>query len=139
MGEEATERDEWSRRVRDARVGHLGTLTLAGRPHVVVCCFALVDDVLYSAVDRKPKSTRALRRLDNIRANPAATLLVDHYDDDWTQLWWVRLDGTARVLNDGDERDRALGALASKYPQYVVAPPDGPVIALDITHWRTWP
>lgn len=132
-------------RVAEARVGHLATVTASAQPHVVVCCFALSDGVLYSAVDAKPKSTLALRRLGNLQANPAASLLVDHYAEDWTTLWWVRVDGTARVLEAGagpeaaDERDRALVLLTAKYEQYRIEPPPGPVIALDIATWRSWP
>lgn len=126
-------------RVGAARVGRLATVTAAGRPHVVPCCFVLAGDVVYTAVDAKPKSTLALRRLDNVRANPAASLLVDHYEDDWTRLWWVRLDGSARIVDREEERDRALGALATKYIQYQGSPPPGPVLALDVTTWRAWP
>jgi PPOX class probable F420-dependent enzyme len=94
---------------------------------------------IYSAVDAKPKTSRSLRRLANLRANPAASLLVDHYDEDWTALWWVRVDGRGRVIDTGDERSRALALLAAKYPQYRAEPPPGPVIALDVTTWRAWP
>ena len=129
---------EMRRRVGEARSGVLSTVTAEGRPHAVPCCFVLDGDVVYSAVDAKPKSTLALRRLDNLAANPAACLLVDCYDDDWSKLWWIRVDGTARVLVDGDERDHALDLLAAKYPQYQEIRPPGPVIALDITAWRAW-
>src|SRR4051812_30954340 len=80
------------RRVHDARVARLATVTSEGRPHVVPCCFVLAGngDVMYSAVDGKPKSTLELRRLANIHAHPHASLLVDHYADDWSALWWVR-------------------------------------------------
>ena len=130
---------EMRQRVGEARSGVLGTVTAEGRPHAVPCCFVLTGDVLFSAVDAKPKSTLALRRLDNLAANPAVCLLVDRYDDDWSELWWIRVDGTARVLTDGDERDHALDLLAAKYPQYQETRPPGPVIALDITSWRSWP
>lgn len=128
-------------RVRDARVGCLGTLALDGRPHLVPCCFVLDGDVVYSAVDEvKAKTTTALRRLDNLRAHPQVALLVDHYDDDWSALWWVRLDGDARLLDDGPERGRALDALAAKYPQYARAPDSlGAVVAIDVRRWRSWP
>ena len=126
-------------RVGEARSGALCTVTADGRPHAVPCCFVLDGDVVYSAVDAKPKYTLALRRLDNLAAQPAVCLLVDRYEDDWSQLWWVRLDGTGRVLVDGDERDRALDLLVAKYPQYQATRPPGPVIALDITAWRAWP
>lgn len=126
-------------RVTRARVARLATVTDDGRPHIVPCCFALAADTAYSAVDAKPKSTLALRRLANLRGNPRASLLVDHYDEDWSALWWVRLDGAGRLVDDRDERDRGLSALAAKYDQYRRVPPPGPVIALDITTWRAWP
>jgi PPOX class probable F420-dependent enzyme len=128
-------------RVRDARVARLATVTPEGRPHVVPCCFVLADggDVVYSAVDGKPKSTLELRRLANIRANPHASLLVDHYADDWSALWWVRVDGSARVITAGAERDHAINMLATKYEQYVHAPPEGAVVAIDRLRWRAWP
>jgi PPOX class probable F420-dependent enzyme len=126
-------------RVAAARVGRLATVTPDGRPHLVPCCFALDGDVVVSAVDAKPKSTLALRRLDNLRAHPAAALLVDHYAEDWATLWWVRVDGTGRVLEDGAERDAALAVLAAKYEQYRRDPPPGAVIAIDASSWRAWP
>jgi PPOX class probable F420-dependent enzyme len=126
-------------RAEAARVGHLATTRADGRPHVVPCCFALVGGTVYSAVDAKPKSTLALQRLRNLAAHPAASLVVDHYDEDWTQLWWIRLDGPARVLETGPERDAAIGALTAKYSQYVDASPPGAVVALDVETWRAWP
>jgi PPOX class probable F420-dependent enzyme len=130
-------------RVAQARVGRLGTVTEDGRPHLVPCCFALGGaagrEVLYSAVDAKPKSTQALRRLANLRANGAASLLVDHYDEDWDALWWVRVDGRGRVVETGAERDRGLDLLAAKYEQYRRRRPDGPVVAVEVTAWRSWP
>ena len=125
-------------RLAAARVGRLATVTAAGRPHVVPCCFALLGDTAYSAVDAKPKSTLALRRLDNLRANPHASLLVDHYDEDWTALWWIRVDGDGRVVEDGAEHATALAALAHKYDQYRRQRPPGAVVALDVTTWRSW-
>jgi PPOX class probable F420-dependent enzyme len=127
------------RRFAQARVARLATLTADFRPHLVPCCFALERDTVYSAVDAKPKSTLALRRLQNIRANPVASLLVDHYEEEWSALWWVRVDGSGRVVESGRENDRALGSLAAKYPQYRAAAPPGPVVAVDIDRWRAWP
>lgn len=127
------------RRVETARVGHLATVRAEGGPHVVPCCFILSGEVLYSAVDGKPKSTVALQRLDNVAANPWASLLVDHYAEDWSTLWWVRVDGTARIIPSGPEFDRALLDLTAKYEQYVRQPPPGPVVAIDIIAWRAWP
>jgi PPOX class probable F420-dependent enzyme len=126
-------------RVASARVARLATTTPAGRPHLVPVCFALVGDTVYSAVDGKPKSTRALQRLANLRADPAAALLIDHYDEDWTAVWWVRADATGRVLAAGAEQVRARAALGDKYEQYRRDPPAGPVIALDVVGWRAWP
>jgi PPOX class probable F420-dependent enzyme len=126
-------------RVAEAREGRLGTVTPAGRPHLVPCCFALLGDVAYTAVDGKPKSTLDLQRLENIRANPAASLLVDHYEENWSLLWWVRLDGTARVVESASEEEWAKAALATKYPQYRDIAIPGAAIALDITRWVSWP
>jgi PPOX class probable F420-dependent enzyme len=126
-------------RVATAPVGRLATVDETGQPHIVAFCFALDDsDVLYSAVDAKPKATMALKRLANVRAQPRVSVLVDHYDDDWSQIWWVRMDGTGRVLDDGAERDRALFLLVSKYRQYQDDPPSGPVLGVTISRWRAW-
>jgi PPOX class probable F420-dependent enzyme len=127
------------RRVSEARVARLASVRPDGGPHVVPCCFALDGDVVYSVVDAKPKSTLALRRLANIRGNPTVALLIDHYTEDWTALWWIRLDGTARVIESRDEHDRALECLREKYTQYVAEPPPGPAIRIDVTEWRAWP
>ena len=127
------------RRVAEARVGRLATVTGDGRPHLVPCCFVLHDDVVFSAVDAKPKSTLALRRLANLRANAAASLLVDHYVEDWSELWWVRVDGPGRIIDAGPERDEAVDQLAAKYDQYRRARPPGPVVAISATSWRAWP
>ena len=121
-----------------APVARLATVGADGRPHLVPCCFALDGDVAYSVVDHKPKRSAALRRLDNIRAHPEVCLLIDHYEDDWTALWWVRLDGTARILSEGPERGRAIALLCAKYPQYRATPPSGAVTAIDVTGRRSW-
>jgi PPOX class probable F420-dependent enzyme len=120
-------------------VGHLATVTPTGRPHVIPCCFVLSDDRIFTAVDGKRKSTLHLRRLENIRAHREVTLLVDHYDEDWSELWWVRVDGTAEVWESGPDRSRALAVLAAKYRPYREQTPPGPVIAIEITAWRSWP
>ena len=125
-------------RLTAARVATLATTDPDGRPHLVPIVFALAGDTLYSAVDRKPKRSRTLRRIENARARPDVTVLVDHYDEDWERLWWIRLRGRARVLDDGKERERALALLTAKYPQYREVPPDGPVLAVDVTQVRTW-
>jgi PPOX class probable F420-dependent enzyme len=126
-------------RLSRARVGRLATLTRAGHPHLVPCCFVLDGDIVFSAVDAKPKSTLALRRLDNLRLDERACLLVDHYTEDWSALWWVRVDGRGRVVESQEERERGLDLLAGKYPQYREQRPPGAVVALDIARWRGWP
>jgi PPOX class probable F420-dependent enzyme len=125
-------------RLAAARVARLATIDPDGRPHLVPIVFALDGDTLYSAVDRKPKRSATLRRIENARARPDVTVLVDHYEDDWSRLWWIRLRGRARVLDDGDERERALELLAAKYPQYRDEPPDGAVLAVDVVETRGW-
>lgn len=123
-----------------ARVARFATVTPQGRPRIVPVCFAAVGDVIYHAVDHKPKASRRLARLADIALEPRVSLLADHYDDDWTTLWWVRADGRARVLEDvaGDEAAQALRLLAERYPQYRERPAPGPVIALDVERVTGW-
>jgi len=122
-----------------ARVARLATVRPDGGPHVVVCCYALEGDRVWTAVDAKPKRAGArLQRLANVLANPRASLLVDHYEEDWEALWWVRVDGTAAVLEIGNEEDRAIAALTARYPQYARARPPGPVIAITIERLTGW-
>src|SRR5438067_11615009 len=102
------DRFEAERRFAQARVARLATVGPADRPHLVPCTFAVEGDRIVSVVDAKPKRTTALRRLDNIRANPNVTVLEDRYDEDWRRLWWGRADGTATVAEGGAERDRAV-------------------------------
>ena len=125
-------------RLTTARVARLATIDPDGRPHLVPIVFVVEGDTLYSAVDHKPKRSRTLRRIENARARPDVTVLVDQYEDDWRRLWWIRLRGRARVLDGGAELERALALLADKYEQYRVRRPDGPVLAVDITEVRDW-
>lgn len=122
-----------------ARVARLATIGADRRPHIVPVCFALIDGRIVTAVDHKPKTTSALRRFANVRAGGKASLLVDHYDEDWAQLWWVRIDCAARVVDDGADLDRVIDALREKYRgQYGLSPPTGPAIILDPDHWVGW-
>jgi PPOX class probable F420-dependent enzyme len=131
-----------------ARVARLATTGPDGRIDLVPITFAVLDGEdpdrirLVTAVDHKPKSTRQLRRLDNVRLRPAVSLLVDHYDDeDWRQLWWVRVTGSARVLDaeiDRPDVSSSVDALVAKYPQYREVRPAGPVIEVTPTRWRCW-
>jgi PPOX class probable F420-dependent enzyme len=129
---------ELRRRVAEARVARLGTLEATGRVHLVPICFALEGSTLYSAVDAKPKRSAALRRLDNVRANPDVCVLVDRYEEDWSELWWVRLRGRGRVLEAGPDRARAVELLREKYEQYRDDPLGGALLAVEIDEWRGW-
>jgi PPOX class probable F420-dependent enzyme len=126
------------RRVAAARVGRVATIDSDGSPNVVPFVFVLDGDTVYSSVDQKPKRTRELRRLENLRRDPRFMVLVDHYDEDWPTVWWVRLRGRGRVIEDGSERERALRLLREKYPQYEQEAPQGAVVALDVEEWRGW-
>jgi PPOX class probable F420-dependent enzyme len=126
------------RLVSAARVGRLVTVDADGRPNPVPFVFAVEGDVLVSAVDRKPKRSPDLRRLSNIRDRPDVAVLVDHYEEDWERVWWIRLRGRGRVFEDGPERDRALAMLTEKYPQYREDRPDGPAILIEVADWRGW-
>ncbi|MET0600592.1 MAG: TIGR03668 family PPOX class F420-dependent oxidoreductase [Baekduia sp.] len=121
-----------------ARVARLATVAPDGRPSVIPVCFAIGGETIYHAVDHKPKTTRALARLDHVRAEPRAALLADHYAEDWSALWWVRADGTARVLEDGTEAQQALDLLVARYAQYRERRPEGPVVALDVERISGW-
>lgn len=121
----------WSRLIA-ARVGRFATTA----PRVVPVTFAVAGETLYHAVDHKPKATRALARIEDVRRDPRASLLVDRYDEDWSALWWVRADGHARVLEE--DFDDVLDLLAAKYPQYAQRRPLGPVIALDVERVASW-
>lgn len=125
-----------------ARVARLATVGRAGEPHLVPVTFAVIEPapaaaMIVFAVDHKPKSSAALRRLDNIAGNPQVAFLVDRYCDDWDQLWWVRADAGATVI-DGELRHRALVALTTKYAQYEQVPPSGVVVGAAVTKWTGW-
>jgi PPOX class probable F420-dependent enzyme len=131
-------REEAMARLDAARVGHIATADAGGVPHVVPIVFARDGDVLYSAVDRKPKRSKDLKRLANIAANPNVELVADHYEEDWPALWWVRVGGPARILDAGPELDHAIATLAKKYQQYREEPPDGRAVAVRIARWSAW-
>jgi PPOX class probable F420-dependent enzyme len=133
--------DVLRRRIVEARVGRLATVTPAGTPRIVPCCFASDGDLVFTAVDDvKPKSSPDLARIKDVAANPSASLLVDHYADDWSQLWWIRLDGHARVADPSSaEAAHARRLLAAKYEQYARRPPPGPVLTLEVQRRVAWP
>ena len=128
--------------LHQARIGHLATASADGEPHVVPVCFVFDGACLYSAIDAKPKRVAAskLRRLQNIRTNPRATLVVDRYDEDWTLLRYILVFVQAEILDAGPDRDRALVMLAEKYPQYRTMPGfgQGPVIRLTPERVTSW-
>lgn len=118
-----------------ARVARFATVAADGRPSLVPVCFAVAGETIYHAVDHKPKATRELARLAHVRAEPRAALLADHWDEDWSQLWWVRADGRARVVEDAPA---AIDLLVARYAQYRERRPQGPVVALDVKRISGW-
>ena len=129
---------EMRRRAQAARVARLATVDAGGRPHIVPICFVLVDETLYFAIDAKPKSTTNLKRLRNIAGKPNVSILIDHYENDWSRLWWVRLDGSARIVTADVEIERAMDLLVQRYAQYRATRPPGPVVAVEIDSMSGW-
>ena len=129
-------------RITRARVGYLATSD-GKTPSVVPVCFVLIGETIYQAIDDKPKSVAPgrLRRVKNVRANPRAALLIDHYVEDWRRLWWVLLRGRARIVDRRPEQQLAIVALRKKYPQYRTTVPlaaDALVLAIDLRRTRLW-
>lgn len=121
-----------------APVARLATIRLDGAPHLVPVTFAILEDTIWFLVDGKPKRSRELQRLANIEAEGRVSLLVDHYEDAWSALWWVRADGRARVITDPEAWRDALVALTRKYAPYASEPPSGPAVEIQIQRWRWW-
>lgn len=135
------EASEARRRFADARVGRIATVRADGMPDLVPIVFAVEPDadLVYSAVDPKPKTARELVRLRNIRSEPRVQVLVDEYTEDWQRLWWVRAEGLAHIAASGRERERAIELLRAKYPQYQQLSGDfGAAIVVEVTRWRGW-
>lgn len=130
--------DDARRRFAAARVARLATVSADGQPHLVPVVFAVEGDTVLMAVDEKPKRHRGLKRLRNIDDNPAVSLLVDHYDDDWEQLWWVRADGRATVTDAPPVLARVRDALGARYRQERGDPPAGPAITVEVGRWTGW-
>jgi len=125
--------------IQSQRVAHLATASADGRPHVVPVCFAYLDGHIYIAIDEKPKRSLRLKRLRNIEANPQVAIVLDRYDEDWSRLAWVLVQGTAAVLDRGPEHGRALTALREKYPQYLEMALEGrPVISVTAERVSSW-
>lgn len=129
---------ELRRRFAASPVARLSTVRPDGGPHIVPIVFATVDDTVFSAVDAKPKRSTDLQRLANVRAEPRCSLLVDHYDDDWRRLWWVRADGTADVVVAPSAGHPGIQALAQRFRQYRDEPPSGPLLVVTVQRWTGW-
>lgn len=129
--------EELRDRFTQAKVLRLGTADAAGKPHLVPATFAVLGDIVAIAVDHKPKRHSNLKRLRNVQENPAVTLLVDHFDEDWDHLWWVRADGEAQVI-ENELAYELVDALVDKYEQYREHRPAGPVIKIQINRWSGW-
>ena len=130
--------EETRTRLAGARVARLATVGGDGQPHVVPVTFAVDGDLIYTAVDYKPKKSANLRRLRNIRENPRVALLVDHYAENWDELWWARVDGWASVVEDEQALQDPLDVLANRYEQYRERRPSGPVIVIQADRWKGW-
>ena len=130
--------EESRKRAIDAPVGHLATVSASGDPHLVPVTFAVVAGNVAIGIDEKPKSTLDLKRLRNIHGNPRVALLCDRYDEDWTQLWWVRGDGIASIEEAGSRWEESWVALNDKYPQYEGREHVGPVVLIEVNRWSGW-
>ncbi|MEV6912053.1 TIGR03668 family PPOX class F420-dependent oxidoreductase [Amycolatopsis sp. NPDC051071] len=125
-------------RFEGQRIARLATTGSDGAPHLVPVTFVVEGDSIAFAIDHKPKSTTALRRLKNIAENPVVGFLTDHYDEDWAELWWARADGVARVLTDPAEQALPVRLLREKYPQYEAQPPPHAVVSALVHSWSGW-
>jgi PPOX class probable F420-dependent enzyme len=132
------DQDDARRLFTDAQVATLATVSPDTAPHVVPVVFAVANDVVYTAVDTKRKTTHRLRRLRNIEQNPRVCLLTEHYDDDWDELWWVRADGTAEIHDHGEEMAAGYDLLRRKYIQYQRISLTGPVVVITVDRWSSW-
>ena len=125
--------------IQHQRVAHLATADAAGRPHVVPVCFAYLDGRIYIAIDEKPKRSLRLKRLRNIEENPQVSLVFDRYVEDWSRLAWVMVHGTAAVVLNGPEHERAVAVLRGRYLQYQSMALEGrPVISISVERASSW-
>ena len=123
------------------RVARFATAEPNGQPHVVPICYALSNNSVYFTIDKKPKqlTDKPLKRIRNLQKNPHVALVVDRYEDDWTQLGWVMVQGDAALLDDGEEHTKAQRLLKARYPQlHGMQIGDLPVIAVRIKHVVSW-
>ena len=131
------EQEAW-KRLTGGAAARLATVDPAGQPHLVPFVFVVDERSIISVVDHKPKRTRELQRLRNISVHPRVSVLVDHYEEDWSRLWWVRADGQARVVREGAELEKCITLLTGSYPQYELNRPQGPAIVIDIERITGW-
>ena len=130
--------------LKKARVARLATLDDKNRPHIVPICFVYDGKLLYTAVDRKPKrvTRERLARLRNIRAVPRIALLIDEYDEDWTQLWYILIRGKAKLIPKSahEEHAWAIRKLRAKYQQYAqgMLADDAPIIRITPERFAFW-
>jgi PPOX class probable F420-dependent enzyme len=124
--------------VQRQRLAHLATSDADGQPHVLPVCFARVDTCFYIAIDDKPKRSSRLKRLRNIEENAQVALVFDRYDEDWSRLGWVMVQGSASIIEGGPERERAVAALRGRYQQYRSMALDGPVIGITAEKAMSW-
>lgn len=130
--------------LKKARVARLATLDDKNRPHIVPICFVYDGKLFYTAVDRKPKrvTPERLARLRNIRAVPRIALLIDEYDEDWTQLWYILVRGKAKLIPKSGHKEHALAIhkLRAKYPQYAqgMLADDAPIIRITPERVAFW-
>lgn len=133
--------DDERRFLEGQRVARLATADAGGWPHVIPICYVALGDTVYMTIDEKPKRKSAvgLKRMANMRENPRVALVADHYDDDWSQLGWVMVQGRAELLDSGAEHDRAQASLRERYPQLGAMHIESlPVVAIRIDHATSW-
>ena len=123
------------------RVARFATADLRGQPHVVPICYAVSNDTAYFTIDEKPKRStdKPLKRITNLQQNPHVALVVDRYDEDWTRLGWVMVQGEASLLDSSKEHAKAQRLLKARYPQLGgMQIEDLPVIAIRIKRVVSW-
>ncbi|MFA9430545.1 TIGR03668 family PPOX class F420-dependent oxidoreductase [Egicoccus sp. AB-alg2] len=132
------EAEEARRRFAAARVARLATVAPDGMPHLVPVVHAVEGDRVHFVVDHKRKRTTRLRRLENLRHDPRCALLVDHYDEDWSRLWWVRADGSAEIVDAPAADHPGLSLLVQRYRAYRESVPPGPLVVVTVRRWSGW-
>jgi PPOX class probable F420-dependent enzyme len=116
----------------------LATIGEDGGPHLVPICFTWAGDVIWTAIDGKPKGSDELQRLKDIKKNSSVAFTVDRWDEDWSRLAWLQARGKATLLTEQEAIDKAYAALRSKYPQYGETPLEGPVLRIEVDRWLGW-